>query len=80
MTSCGFLRGDGGFGGPAAATLQPHAVPERVPDLSAEIRTLPQAALIYRLSGDFNPLHADPDVRRAGGFERPTCCPSAARL
>jgi len=71
VTSCGFLRGDGGFGGPTAATPKPHPIPERNPDLSTDIRTLPQAALIYRLSGDFNPLHADPEVARAAGFERP---------
>ena len=71
VSGCGFLRGDGGFGGPAATSPKPHAIPERAPDLSAEIRTLPQAALIYRLSGDFNPLHADPVVARAGGFEKP---------
>jgi acyl dehydratase len=71
VSGCGFLRGDGGFGGPAAPTPKPHAIPERAPDLSTEIRTLPQAALIYRLSGDLNPLHADPEVARAGGFEKP---------
>jgi acyl dehydratase len=71
VTSCGFLRGDGGFGGPATAAPKPHAIPERAPDLSTDIRTLPQAALIYRLSGDFNPLHADPAVASAAGFERP---------
>ena len=71
VSGCGFLRGDGGFGGPATATPKPHAIPERAPDSSSEIRTLPQAALIYRLSGDFNPLHADPEVARAGGFEKP---------
>jgi acyl dehydratase len=71
VSGCGFLRGDGGFGGPAAPTPKPHATPERAPDLSTEIRTLPQAALIYRLSGDLNPLHADPEVARAGGFEKP---------
>ena len=71
VASCGFLRGDGGFGGPTAATPKPHPIPERNPDLATDIRTLPQAALIYRLSGDFNPLHADPEVARAAGFERP---------
>jgi len=71
VSGCGFLRGDGGFGGPATPTPKPHAIPERAPDSATEIRTLPQAALIYRLSGDFNPLHADPEVARAGGFERP---------
>lgn len=71
VTSCGVLRGDGGFGGPAGPTPRPQAIPERAPDAATEIRTLPQAALIYRLSGDYNPLHADPEVARAAGFERP---------
>jgi len=71
VASVGFLRGDGGFGGPEGAPRKPQPIPERAPDASVEINTLPQSALIYRLSGDFNPLHADPDVARAAGFERP---------
>lgn len=71
VASVGFLRGDGGFGGPEGAPRKPQSLPERAPDASVEINTLPQSALIYRLSGDFNPLHADPDVARAAGFERP---------
>ena len=66
-----FCRGDGGFGGPKGPTPAPHAMPERAPDLDCELRTLPQAALIYRLSGDYNPLHADPAVARTAGFPRP---------
>jgi acyl dehydratase len=65
-----FLRGEGGFGGesgPKAGNLPP----EREPDGVIERRTLPQQALIYRLSGDKNPLHADPDVAKMAGFERP---------
>ena len=46
-------------------------MPERKPDTICDIATLPQAALIYRLSGDYNPLHADPEVARAGGFPKP---------
>lgn len=67
------LRGDGGFGdgGSDGAPPVPHAMPERAPDHSCDLPTLPQAALIYRLSGDLNPLHADPAVARAAGFERP---------
>ena len=71
VTSCGVLRGDGGFGGPTGSPPAPKAIPQRAPDAATETATLPQAALIYRLSGDFNPLHADPDVARAAGFERP---------
>lgn len=66
-----FLRGDGGFGGPPGPVRAVHALPERAPDRAVTMRTVPQAALIYRLSGDYNPLHADPAVARAGGFERP---------
>lgn len=71
LTSTSFLRGDGGFGGPGGPTKAPHAIPERAPDLEIARKTLPQAALIYRLSGDYNPLHADPDVAKSGGFDRP---------
>lgn len=66
-----FARGDGGFGGPAGPVKSVHALPEREPDRKVDIATLPQAALIYRLSGDHNPLHASPTVAKAAGFERP---------
>ena len=48
-----------------------HELPDRAPALVCDIPTLPQAALIYRLSGDYNPLHADPEVAKAAGFPRP---------
>jgi acyl dehydratase len=70
-TSTTFLRGDGGFGGPSGPTPRPHAIPERPSDTTLDLATLPQAALIYRLSGDYNPLHASPRVAAAGGFPRP---------
>jgi acyl dehydratase len=66
-----FLRGNGGFGGPSGPVAAPHVMPERAPDASITTATLPQAALIYRLSGDLNPLHVDPKVAAAGGFARP---------
>ncbi|MBO6719765.1 MAG: MaoC family dehydratase N-terminal domain-containing protein [Rhizobiaceae bacterium] len=66
-----FCRGDGGFGGPPREQPMPHAVPERAPDMTCTLPTLPQQALIYRLSGDYNPLHADPEFARNAGFERP---------
>lgn len=66
-----FARGDGGFGGPAGPVKSVHALPDREPDRKVDIATLPQAALIYRLSGDHNPLHASPTVAKAAGFERP---------
>lgn len=65
-----FLRGEGGFGGdpgPKGA----EAPPAEAPDLVVESPTLPQQALLYRLLGDKNPLHADPAFAALGGFERP---------
>tara|TARA_B100000686_G_scaffold353751_1_gene460652 strand:+ start:915 stop:1772 length:858 start_codon:yes stop_codon:yes gene_type:complete len=70
-TSTTFARGDGGFGGPTGPSAKPHAIPDRNPDLTCDLTTLPQAALIYRLSGDLNPLHADPEVARKAGFDAP---------
>lgn len=66
-----FCRGDGGFGGPNRALPPPHEVPGRQPDVRVTLPTSPQQALVYRLSGDFNPLHASPAAARAAGFERP---------
>jgi acyl dehydratase len=66
-----FCRGDGGFGGPPREAPPPHKLPERAPDLICDLPTRPEAALVYRLSGDPNPLHADPDVAKAAGFPRP---------
>jgi len=71
LTSTGFCRADGGFGGPKRATPAPHAVPERAPDLTCDLPTRPEMALIYRLSGDVNPLHAEPEFAKAAGFPRP---------
>jgi acyl dehydratase len=65
-----FARGDGGFGGPSE-TPPPHQVPTRVADLVLEFATRPDQALLYRLCGDRNPLHADPAAAKAGGFPRP---------
>lgn len=66
-----YCRGEGGFGGPAAPPVVREAPPEGPPDAVIDLPTLPQAALIYRLTGDSNPLHADPTVAVAAGFERP---------
>jgi acyl dehydratase len=67
-----FCRGDGGFGGPERKQAKPHQVPtDRAPDLTCDLPTLAQGALTYRLSGDYNPLHADPAVAKAAGFDRP---------
>jgi len=66
-----FARGDGGFGGPAGGGPEPHPIPERAPDMVAESTTTPDQAILYRLSGDRNPLHIDPDFASAAGFPRP---------
>lgn len=66
-----FLRGDGGSGGTLTEVAAPHALPDRAPDRSITLTTLARAALIYRLSGDYNPIHADPAIARKAGFERP---------
>ena len=71
VTNTTVLRGDGGFGGPLGRAEPPPSVPQREPDLTFEWPTLPQAALIYRLSGDYNPLHAEPDVAQSAGFAKP---------
>jgi acyl dehydratase len=66
-----FCRADGGFGGDKRETPAPHALPARAPDLSCDLATRPETALIYRLSGDVNPLHAEPAFARAAGYPRP---------
>jgi acyl dehydratase len=70
-----FCRADGGFsaaGQPADAPAPPlPRVPERPPDVHDDLQTRPDLALLYRLLADRNPLHADPAVARAAGFERP---------
>jgi len=66
-----FARADGGFGGPHRTQPAPHALPERSPDAIHDTSTSPQGALIYRLSGDLNPLHADPETALKAGFPRP---------
>ena len=66
-----FCRGDGGLAQSDASPEQLTSTPERAPDLTCALPTLPQAALIYRLSADDNPLHADPAVSSAAGYPRP---------
>jgi acyl dehydratase len=65
-----FARADGGFGGPTHKS-SPHMPPSRDPDAVLEFPTRPGHALLYRLCGDRNPLHADPDVAAAAGFSAP---------
>jgi acyl dehydratase len=66
-----FARGDGGFGGPSEGQPEPHKVPSRSPDRTIDITTRPDQALIYRLCGDRNPLHSDPEFAKRAGFPRP---------
>ena len=66
-----FIRGEGGFGGergPEALKADP---PDRAPDFSHSERTSPEQALLYRLSGDLNPLHASAQFAKMAGFDRP---------
>lgn len=66
-----FLRGDGGFGGPAGEVKPSHSLPDTAPDHAVDMVTRPEQALYYRLNADPNPLHMDPRVATKAGFERP---------
>ncbi|MEE3288206.1 MAG: MaoC/PaaZ C-terminal domain-containing protein [Pseudomonadota bacterium] len=70
-TSGIFARGDGGFGGVAGPSPTPHPIPDRPADTSCSIETRDDQALLYRLNGDRNPLHADPDLATRVGFPVP---------
>jgi acyl dehydratase len=65
-----FIRGEGGFGGDRG-TSAAWQLPDRAPDYKVTQQTRPEQALLYRLSGDRNPLHADPAFAARGGFSRP---------
>lgn len=65
------LRGNDGFGGPAALPAERVVMPDRSPDAVVSVTTSARAALVYRLSGDLNPLHTDYAVARRAGFDRP---------
>jgi acyl dehydratase len=66
-----FIRGEGGFGGDPGSPASTNDPPARAPDQVVECQTMPQQALLYRLSGDKNPMHADPQFARQGGFDQP---------
>ncbi len=70
-TATVFLRGDGGFGGPSGPIHPASPAPEGTPDLVVDLQTRPEQALYYRLNGDDNPLHANPEVAARAGFPRP---------
>ena len=65
------LREDGGCGGSFGSIRSADKVPDRAPDRHLDVATFEQSALLYRLCGDYNPLHADPAVAAAAGFPRP---------
>lgn len=71
LASTSFARADGGFGGPAGPVKPVHSLPQRPPDAAVDRALSPRSALLYRLSGDYNPLHADPEFARSAGFPRP---------
>jgi acyl dehydratase len=70
-TSGIFARGEGGFGGDRGPSGPRNVPPDRKPDRTVAMKTRPDQALLYRLSGDMNPLHADPDFAKLGGYDRP---------
>jgi acyl dehydratase len=71
LTTTCFARAEGGCGGSLDAPPKPHTVPGRLPDHSIDIATSPDLALQYRLTGDRNPIHAEPEIARQAGFARP---------
>lgn len=71
LESTTFARGDGGFGGKPGPVKPPHPEPEGPPEITCDLATRPEQAAYYRLNGDFNPLHIDPDVATKAGFPRP---------
>jgi acyl dehydratase len=71
LTTTCFARDCGGCGSGGEPAVAPHAVPSREPDQRVRYPIRPDAALLYRLTGDRNPLHADPKAARAAGFTQP---------
>lgn len=65
-----FIRGEGGFGGDRGPS-EKLAYPDREPDTSVTYQTRPDQALLYRLNGDRNPLHSDPEFAKLAGFPKP---------
>ena len=69
--SSAFIRGEGGWGGDRGPSGPQNVPPDRAPDHEVTYQTSPDQALLYRLSGDHNPLHSDPSFAAMGGFDRP---------
>ena len=69
--SSAFIRGEGGWGGDRGPSGPQNVPPDRAPDHQVTYQTSPDQALVYRLSGDRNPLHSDPSFAAMGGFDRP---------
>lgn len=66
-----YIRGAGGFGGDRGPSGPKHEPPDRAPDVEISYLTSPDQALVYRLSGDRNPLHSDPEFAKMAGFPKP---------
>lgn len=71
VSGTAFARGDGGFGGPNGPMIEPHKLPEGAAEYRLEATTSPQMALLYRLNGDRNPIHASPEIAKSAKFPRP---------
>jgi acyl dehydratase len=66
-----FIRGEGGWGGDRGPSGPQNVPPERASDHEVTYQTSPDQALVYRLNGDRNPLHSDPEFAKMAGFDRP---------
>jgi acyl dehydratase len=71
ITASLFCRGDGGFGGPGDGGIAPHPIPTRAHDQELKLSTRSDQAALYRLSGDYNPLHIEPAFAKRAGYDRP---------
>ncbi|KAI0127126.1 peroxisomal multifunctional enzyme [Xylariales sp. AK1849] len=71
LTSTAFGIGQGGYGGPRGPSKAALSIPSRAPDAVHTFRTTPEVALLYRLCGDYNPMHADEEFGKRAGFKGP---------